>query len=136
MKYYIVLDTNVLISSLLKKESNPGKVFDYIVKGLIIPIVCKEIISEYIEVLHRDKFSFNNNEIDYVIYSVIRNAIFVENLKYNYQLADSKDTIFYVLVKSIRHEYGAYLVTGNLKHFPNEKYIISVKQMIDIIENS
>lgn len=33
-----------------------------------------------------------------------------------------------------RKEADAYLVTGNQKHFPKEPFIVTPKEMLDIIE--
>lgn len=30
---------------------------------------------------------------------------------------------------------GAYLVTGNLKHFPEKAFVVTPREMLDIIEN-
>ena len=35
-----------------------------------------------------------------------------------------------------RKEDEAYLVTGNLKHFPIRTYIVTPKEMLDIISES
>ena len=34
-----------------------------------------------------------------------------------------------------RKETDAYLVTGNLKHFPKEPFIVTPREMLDIITN-
>ena len=39
MRYYAVLDTNVLVSALLKTESVPGRVLVEALMGDIIPIL-------------------------------------------------------------------------------------------------
>ena len=61
MSYYAVLDTNVLISSLLtrNKDAATARVIYAITSGDIIPLYSKEIVEEYTEVLHRAKFPFS-----------------------------------------------------------------------------
>ena len=56
MIYYAVLDTNVLVSAMLKGTSIPGIIVDYSLNGPIIPLVNSEIILEYREVLSLEKF--------------------------------------------------------------------------------
>ncbi len=51
MKYYAVLDTNVLVSAMLKAGSVPGLVTTEALIGDIIPVLNDEIIAEYEEVL-------------------------------------------------------------------------------------
>lgn len=45
-RYYAVVDTNVLVSSMLKSESIPGQVVDLILLGKIVPLLNEEIITE------------------------------------------------------------------------------------------
>ena len=50
--------------------------------------------------------------------------------------SDTDDKIFFeVALSHLQDEDNTYLVTGNLKHFPIKPFIISPKQMIEIIEN-
>ena len=62
---YAVIDTNVLVSSLLtKKEDSPTvKVMDSIRDGLITPLYHKDMITEYIDVLNRPKFNIIKEKI-------------------------------------------------------------------------
>ena len=49
------------------------------------------------------------------------------------ELSDSKDSVFYEVVMEKRKEEYAYLVTGNIKHFPEKPFIATPRQMLDII---
>lgn len=62
----IVIDTNVLISSLLFGGS-PGELITLWKKGKILPICSKEIIDEYIKVLAYPKFDLTEKEIDFLL---------------------------------------------------------------------
>ena len=64
MTYYAVVDTNVLVSSMLKADSIPGKILNLIKGETIIPLINEEIVNEYIEVLTRNKFDLNLKEIE------------------------------------------------------------------------
>lgn len=59
MKASAVIDTNVLVSSLLSRnnESPTKLVIAAIYAGELVPIVNSEIITEYRDVLNRKKFS-------------------------------------------------------------------------------
>lgn len=46
-------------------------------------------------------------------------------------LPDLKDLPFYEVVMEKRDD-GAYLVTGNIKHFPKEPYIVTPREFLDI----
>lgn len=47
-------------------------------------------------------------------------------------LVDMEDLVFYEVVMEKRKE-DAYLITGNIKHFPKRDYIVTPAEMIDII---
>ncbi len=41
---------------------------------------------------------------------------------------------YYAVLMEKRKEEDAYLVTGNMKHFPMRTYIVTPHEMMDIIE--
>ena len=136
MIYYAVIDTNVLISSMLKNVSIPGKVVDLISERKLIPLVNNKILSEYLEVIQRPKFKFSPQRIDKMLSDIVQNAIFVdtENLaELDEILPDPKDVVFYEVVMEARKDRDAYLVTGNQKHFPFKTFIVTPREMLDII---
>lgn len=57
-KIYAVIDTNVIVSALfsISGQSNPAVIIRKVIDGTITPIYNEEILSEYKEVLGRDKF--------------------------------------------------------------------------------
>lgn len=67
MKYYAVIDTNVIVSSMLKHDSIPGKITDLIISNTITPLLNDEIIGEYLDVLTRNKFDFNSEDVSILI---------------------------------------------------------------------
>ena len=52
-----VIDTNVLISGFISRESYPAKLVDGWIEKRFEPVVSEEIIKEYREVFARDRFS-------------------------------------------------------------------------------
>ena len=55
-----------------------------------------------------------------------------ERLVSNTQLPDPKDLVFYEVALSSE---DSYLVTGNIKHFPKEPFIVTPAEMLHIIES-
>ena len=45
-----------------------------------------------------------------------------------------KDLPFYEVVMEKQHE-GAYLVTGNMKHFPSKHFIVTPREFINILNS-
>lgn len=41
--------------------------------------------------------------------------------------------MFYAIVMEKRKEEEAYLVTGNIKHFPQVPFVVTPKEMLDIL---
>ena len=46
---------------------------------------------------------------------------------------DPKDKVFYEVVMEERKKEESYLVTGNTRHFPVQPFIVTPRQMLDII---
>lgn len=134
MKYFAVIDTNVIVSSMLKKESIPGQIMDYVDKGIIVPLVNEEILEEYVEVITRNKFNFEKAAVELVMNGIEKRAIFVEREKTLEDFFDKDDIVFFEIVLSARSTMDAYLVTGNMKHYPIRSYVVTPSQMIEIIE--
>ena len=136
MKYYAVIDTNVIVSSMLKHNSIPGKVVDLIFEKSIVPLLNDEILDEYYEVLSRNMFGFNKDEIDNTINEIKLSGIFLERKEALEAFIDSDDIVFYEIVMSARNTMDAYLITGNLKHYPVRNYVVTPREMIEIIEHN
>lgn len=135
MIYYAVVDTNVIVSSMLKHNSIPGKIVDLIIAKSIIPLLNDEIIKEYYDVLTRNMFGFDKNEVEDTINKIKLSGIFLEREQVLEDFIDSDDIVFYEIVMSARNTMDAYLITGNLKHYPVRNYVVTPREMIEIIEN-
>ncbi|MCM1160589.1 MAG: PIN domain-containing protein [Roseburia sp.] len=64
MHYYAVIDTNVLVSAMLKFQSVPEQIANEALLGDLIPLLCDEIVAEYREVLARPKFKFAQRAVE------------------------------------------------------------------------
>lgn len=135
MKYYAVIDTNVLVSALLSGHSDAATVLliGKMISGELIPVYSADIMSEYREVLSRPKFKFDKALTDYLLAAVDRFGLMVEATATGAILPDMKDLPFYEVVMEKRRSDDAYLVTGNIKHFPREAFIVTPSEMLRII---
>ena len=130
---FAVIDTNVIVSALLSSEgdSKPAIVLRETLRGRITPIFNEEILDEYREVLLRDKFHFRKQDVEMVINHVKRSGLRGERLNaLNEIFPDPKDVVFYEVAMS---KEGAYLVTGNIKHFPKKAFVLTPAEMVAII---
>lgn len=135
MKYYAVIDTNVLVSAMLKEGSAPWQVLNEALDGCIIPLLNGEILSEYGEVLLRKKFGFSQEAVAKLVTELPKRAIFINAQPPKETLPDPDDTVFYEVVMAAQEKENAYLVTGNLRHFPVKPFIVTPREMLDIIQN-
>lgn len=134
MRYYAVIDTNVLVSAMLKFQSVPGKIANEALLGDLIPLLSEEIIAEYREVLARPKFKFEQKNVEILIDGIVDRGIFVDAVPVEEMIPDPKDIVFYEVVMEGRKEHDdTYLVTGNTKHFPTKSYIVTPKEMLEIM---
>lgn len=133
MKYYAVIDTNVIVSAFLKSNSIPDTLLDLVLSGVIIPLLNDEIITEYKEVLSRDKFGFGSEIVNDFINQIKNIGLYIDAKELDIELPDVKDKIFYEIVMEKRKTDEAYLVTGNIKHFPSKTFIVTPREMLEII---
>ena len=133
MRYYVTIDTNVLVLALFNAESVPGQVIGEALEGSIIPLYNDEILEEYNEVLRRRKFKFNRDIIELTIDTIIKRGIAVDAGPVEDVLPDPKDVVFYAVTMEKKKEEDAFLVTGNTKHFPKVSFVVTPKEMLDII---
>ena len=133
MTYYAVIDTNVLVSAMLRWDSVPGNIMELAFGGSIVPILNDSIVAEYREVLSRPKFHLSEEIINDVLDTINENGLYADAEELEIELPDPKDRVFYEVVMEERKEEDAYLVTGNIKHFPAKPFIVTPRQMLDII---
>ncbi|CBK73515.1 conserved hypothetical protein TIGR00305 [Butyrivibrio fibrisolvens 16/4] len=134
-KYYAVIDTNVVVSALLKMNSIPGTMVELVFTGKIVPIYNNQIITEYEEVLRRPKFGIYEYEIENIVKGIKDYGIELSGKPVDDYFVDPKDIVFYEVTMKAREEFDAKLVTGNIKHFPEKRYVLTPRQMIDMIAN-
>ncbi len=132
-KICAVVDTNVLVSSLLSKDgyTSPAIVIRAIIKGDITPLYNDAILEEYREVLSRPKFPFAESQINNVL-SVFRYYginVHATN-QVDWEFPDSDDIVFYEVKMS---KDDAFLVTGNKKHFPRTPLVVTPSEMVEIL---
>ena len=69
-----------------------------------------------------------------LIASLREKAIFLPREHTEEAFPDEDDIVFFEIALSGRSRMDAYLVTGNLKHYPVRSYVATPRQMLEIIE--
>ena len=126
MKYYVVLDTNVVVSALFNISSVPGMILQEALAGRVIPLLHEDILDEYNDVLHRPKFKFDRRDIEIALTGLIKRGIFLDAATIEDYVPDPDDA----------ETTDAYLVTGNIKHFPVKPYVVTPKEMLEILNEN
>ena len=102
MKYYAILDTNVLVSAMLKTGSVPGQVTAEALNGDIIPVLNDEIIAEYEDVLKRPKFRFDKKAVKVLLDELKKRAVYSDYGLIEDEIPDPKDVVFYAVLMEKR----------------------------------
>ena len=129
---YAVIDTNVLVSALIthNSEAATAKVVRLLAEGEFIPLYDGKIIEEYQEVLHRTKFKLLPGVADSLISFILENGIETSRTAFMETMPDEDDRVFYEVALS--HE-ESFLVTGNLKHYPQTPKIITPADFVRVV---
>ncbi len=110
-----VLDTNVIVSAGIKPEGAPATlVMDWILEGQVQLVTSPWVVREYQQVVRRLKFrryGFPPQWLEFLIDESLRVP---DPVASGERGPDPKDLVFLALARKT----GAWLVTGNLKHFP------------------
>lgn len=111
----LVIDTNVLVSALLKPNGPPGRILDAVVQGVIEPVYNLAILTEYDAVLTRRKFAFDPEDVAAVLELVASEGWPVtRTARLDLPFHDPDDRKFYECAAAA----GCPLVTGNTRDFP------------------
>lgn len=135
MKCYAVIDTNVLVSALLSSHEDAAtvQVVGRLFSGEIIPLFNEEILNEYNEVLSRKRFHFSEDAVRILIDVMEKFGMAVNPSPSGEILPDMKDLPFYEVVLEKRSD-NAYLVTGNIRHFPKKPFVVTAREFLDILD--
>jgi len=135
MRYYAVIDTNVIVAALLSKHSDAAtvRVVNAVLTGTITPLYHKDMMLEYEDVLRRPKFHLTEATIQNVLNSIIQFGVEVFPQPSGEIFVDMDDLIFYEVALEKRED-NAYLVTGNQKHYPIRDFIITPSEMMNILD--
>ena len=123
----VVIDTNILVSALWSRTGAPAKVVSMILSGEMVPCYDYRILCEYREVLQRSKFGFSKGEINSLLEWFESNGRSVLAEPLDEVFIDETDKKFYEVAKFC----GAVLVTGNLKHFPEDPLVMSATEFLN-----
>lgn len=109
------MDTNVLVSALIRSEGIPARILDLILSGQVKIVLDHRIYAEYRDVLLRPDFGFAPEPVDNLLDFLLQSGERVYTINTSVALPDAYDGKFLEVAIDASAEF---LVTGNLKHFP------------------
>jgi len=115
----VVVDTNILVSGLLKPLSASGQIVRWVAEGFLIPCHDARLLAEYEEVLHRPKFDFSPDDIRALLAQVQAGGLVVTGQPMTERLPDPDDEMFLEIALASRCEF---LITGNARDYPAGTY--------------
>ena len=108
------------------------QILDRLFSRDFIPMYNEEIVAEYNEVLRRPKFKFPEEQIAFAVEALLEAGIDSIRVKTDDEVLDPKDIVFYEVAMS---RDDSYLVTGNIKHFPAVKKVVTPNELLDILKS-
>ncbi|MGA2734886.1 MAG: putative toxin-antitoxin system toxin component, PIN family [Syntrophobacteraceae bacterium] len=115
----VVIDTNVLVSALLKPDSVPELILSLILEGEMVLCLSEPIATEYEEVLKREKFKkLDRQKVKALLSRLKSQARWVSpTVRLQAAKRDPEDNKFLECA-----EEADFFITGNIKHFPPGKF--------------
>jgi putative PIN family toxin of toxin-antitoxin system len=110
-----VVDTNVIVSAGVAPGGvSANLIFDWVLEGKVRAVTSPAVLAEYREVVRRPKFLRYGFPPLWLEFLIEESIVLPDPKSSPFESPDPKDVPFIALA----HAAGAWLVTGNLKHFP------------------
>jgi uncharacterized protein len=111
----VVLDTNVIVSAGIRPDGPPAAIImDWVLEGQVQLVTCPCVVAEYREVARRKKFAPYGFPPFWLKFLIDESLHLPDPDTWPRAMPDPNGAPFLALA----HASGAWLVTGNLKHFP------------------
>lgn len=127
----VVLDTNVVVSSMLSTTGNEARLLDLVFTGNFLVCITKEILAEYEDVLHRPHFrNFTEAGIQATLKGLSRGQFVQPGFRLTVS-PDAKDNRFLECAQAADADF---LVTGNKRHFPavwKKTKIVNARELLE-----
>lgn len=139
--FKVVIDTNIFVSSLIKKDSIPARLIQLWRENTFLIIISVQMLEEIKRVLHyphiKNKYKLTDEEINLAIATIEKDAIvLVDVLELDVIKEDPDDNKVLACALEVRADY---IISGDKHLLTLEQYenipIIRVKEYLGILES-
>lgn len=133
MTLKVVLDTNIVVSALLKPQALEDQVLRLALSGQFQLCVSPAVLAEYEVVLVRPKLRLAQSEIRRTIEELRRISLMVRPTHTVTKSKHDSDNRFLECAETAEADF---LVTGNAKHFPRQwkaTKIVNSREFLDLL---
>ncbi|MDO9615821.1 MAG: putative toxin-antitoxin system toxin component, PIN family [Bacteroidota bacterium] len=113
----IIIDTNVLVSSLIQRNYPYFILYHYVLENLVEVCISDDLFKEYLDVLHRPKFSkyhdFSNNAESVLAQIEEKATMFYPTIRID-EIRDNADNRLLELAIESKADF---IITGNTNDF-------------------
>ncbi|MBZ5620426.1 MAG: putative toxin-antitoxin system toxin component, PIN family [Acidobacteriia bacterium] len=132
----VVLDTNIVVSAMLRAGGLPEAVFNLAIDGVIQLCVSEPILAEYEEVLGRARLAIPPEKVAHALARIREKSSLVTDIVRVDPAACPDDPDDLIFLECAETAGADYLVTGNRKHYPDEwkkTKIVTVRQFWETV---
>jgi uncharacterized protein len=129
----VVLDTNILVSALWTPRKLEGQVVELALARRFPVAASEEVFAEYVDVLGREKFAKLAEPAGVLLRDLRTVAQLVTPI---HRVAASRDEDDNRLLECADAAHAAFLVTGNLGHFPaqwNGSRVVNARTFLEAL---
>jgi putative PIN family toxin of toxin-antitoxin system len=129
----VVLDTNILVSALLSPLGPPAQLYVLALSGSIQMCVSGSVYAEYEEVLHRPRLKRDPKIVVAALGAIRERALWVKPSSVVRACADRDDDVFLECAEAAA---ANFVVTGNLRHFPEawgNIRVVTARALLDLL---
>jgi putative PIN family toxin of toxin-antitoxin system len=129
----VVLDTNIVVSAMLRSGSLPEAALSMAVGGIVRLCISEPVVSEYQEVLNRPKLRIDSRKVATALARIREASVVVSPSIRVKACVDPDDNIF---LECAEAGEANYLVTGNTAHFPDvwkKTKVVTPREFMEMI---
>ena len=127
----VVLDTNVVVSALIKPQSLEDQALRLALSGYVSLMLSPPILAEYASVLPRPKLKLKAAEVKRALHEISKSGMHIDPSQIVNAAGHDPDNRFLECAEAAGADY---LITGNARHFPVQwktTHVVNARQFLE-----